>query len=71
MFSWLDANFLYGTQEPWVSALRSFQNGTLLEHKEMIGYPPFNNPHIPMNNPAPPQIHRLMNPERLFSKSLI
>ncbi|KAI6201072.1 NAD(P)H oxidase (H(2)O(2)-forming) [Aphelenchoides besseyi] len=64
--SWIDASFLYSTQEPWVAALRSFQNGTLLEHKEMKGYPPFNNPHIPLINPPPPQIHRPMKPERLF-----
>ncbi|KAI1729776.1 heme peroxidase domain-containing protein [Ditylenchus destructor] len=63
--SWIDASFLYSTQEPWVAALRSFENGTLLEGP-MPGYPPFNNPHIPLINPPPPQIHRLMNPERLF-----
>uniref|UniRef100_A0A915LF61 Peroxidase n=1 Tax=Meloidogyne javanica TaxID=6303 RepID=A0A915LF61_MELJA len=55
--SWIDASFLYSTQEPW--------NGTLLEGP-MPGYPPFNDPHIPLINPPPPQIHRLMNPERLF-----
>ena len=38
--SWIDASFLYSTQEPWVAALRSFENGTLLEG--MAGYPPFN-----------------------------
>lgn len=63
--SWIDASFLYSTQEPWVAALRSFENGTLLEGP-MAGYPPFNDPHIPLINPPPPQIHRLMNPERLF-----
>ncbi|KHN77089.1 Dual oxidase 1 [Toxocara canis] len=63
--SWIDASFLYSTQEPWVAALRSWQNGTLAEGP-MSGYPPLNGPHIPLINPAPPQIHRLMNPERLF-----
>ncbi|KAI3410341.1 BLI-3 blue-light-inducible Bli-3 protein [Globodera pallida] len=63
--SWIDASFLYSTQEPWVAALRSFENGTMLEG--MTGYPPFNGQHhIPLINPPPPQIHRLMNPERLF-----
>ncbi|KAL3120520.1 hypothetical protein niasHT_009345 [Heterodera trifolii] len=63
--SWIDASFLYSTQEPWVAALRSFENGTMLEG--MAGYPPFNGQHhIPLINPPPPQIHRLMNPERLF-----
>lgn len=65
--SWIDASFLYSTQEPWVAALRSWKNGTLAEGP-MFGYPPLNGPHIPLINPAPPQIHRLMNPERLFSK---
>uniref|UniRef100_A0A0M3HGL7 Uncharacterized protein n=1 Tax=Ascaris lumbricoides TaxID=6252 RepID=A0A0M3HGL7_ASCLU len=64
--SWIDASFLYSTQEPWVAALRSWRNGTLAEGP-MSGYPPLNGPHIPLINPAPPQIHRLMNPERLFS----
>uniref|UniRef100_A0A915BN44 NAD(P)H oxidase (H2O2-forming) n=1 Tax=Parascaris univalens TaxID=6257 RepID=A0A915BN44_PARUN len=63
--SWIDASFLYSTQEPWVAALRSWRNGTLAEGP-MNGYPPLNGPHIPLINPAPPQIHRLMNPERLF-----
>uniref|UniRef100_A0A1I8ARM6 NAD(P)H oxidase (H2O2-forming) n=1 Tax=Steinernema glaseri TaxID=37863 RepID=A0A1I8ARM6_9BILA len=63
--SWIDASFLYSTQEPWVAALRSWKNGSL-EEGPMEGYPPFNGPHIPLINPAPPQIHRLMNPERLF-----
>ncbi|CAD5221006.1 unnamed protein product [Bursaphelenchus xylophilus] len=64
--AWIDASFLYSTQEPWVAALRSYVNGTLKEHDVMKGYPPFNNPHIPLINPPPPQIHRLMRPERLF-----
>ncbi|VDN04297.1 unnamed protein product, partial [Thelazia callipaeda] len=63
--SWIDASFLYSTQEPWVATLRSWRNGSLLEGS-MKGYPPLNGPHIPLINPAPPQIHRLMNPERLF-----
>uniref|UniRef100_A0AC35FZC6 NAD(P)H oxidase (H2O2-forming) n=1 Tax=Panagrolaimus sp. PS1159 TaxID=55785 RepID=A0AC35FZC6_9BILA len=63
--SWIDGSFIYSTQEPWVAELRSWQNGTLAEGP-MKGYPPLNNEHIPLNNPAPPQVHRLMNPERLF-----
>ncbi|OZC08712.1 FAD-binding domain protein [Onchocerca flexuosa] len=63
--SWIDASFLYSTQEPWVAALRAWHNGSLLEGP-MKGYPPLNGPRIPLINPAPPQIHRLMNPERLF-----
>ncbi|VIO91716.1 Uncharacterized protein BM_BM4466 [Brugia malayi] len=63
--SWIDASFLYSTQEPWVAALRAWNNGSLLEGP-MKDYPPLNGPRIPLINPAPPQIHRLMNPERLF-----
>lgn len=66
--SWIDASFLYSIQEPWIAALRAWHNGSLLEGTSK-GYPPLNGPHIPLINPVPPQIHRLMNPERLFSKS--
>ncbi|CAB3410873.1 unnamed protein product [Caenorhabditis bovis] len=62
--SWLDGSFLYGTTEPWVNSLRAFKNGRLMEG--IPGYPPLNNHHIPLNNPAPPQVHRLMSPDRLF-----
>ncbi|GMT20614.1 hypothetical protein PFISCL1PPCAC_11911, partial [Pristionchus fissidentatus] len=62
--AWIDASFLYSTQIPWIESMRSFTNGTLKEGT--AGYPPLNNPHIPLINPPPPQIHRLMNPERLF-----
>lgn len=63
--SWIDASFIYSTQEPWVAELRSWKNGTLAEG-DMKGYPPFNKLNIPLNNPAPPQIHKLMDPQRLF-----
>ncbi|GMR43024.1 hypothetical protein PMAYCL1PPCAC_13219 [Pristionchus mayeri] len=62
--AWIDASFLYSTQIPWIESMRAFTNGTLKEGAP--GYPPLNNPHIPLINPPPPQIHRLMNPERLF-----
>uniref|UniRef100_A0A0K0DSC4 NAD(P)H oxidase (H2O2-forming) n=1 Tax=Strongyloides stercoralis TaxID=6248 RepID=A0A0K0DSC4_STRER len=64
--SWIDASFLYSTNEPWVAALRSWHEGTLTEG-EVEGYPPLNKKIIPLINPAPPQIHRLMDPERLFT----
>lgn len=67
--SWIDGSFIYGTTEPWVSSLRSFKQGRLAEG--VPGYPPLNNPHIPLNNPAPPQVHRLMSPDRLFSKLFV
>ncbi|KJH47788.1 animal hem peroxidase [Dictyocaulus viviparus] len=63
--AWIDGSFVYSVMEAWVATMRSFENGTLKEgnHKR---YPPLNNPHIPLNNPPPPQIHRLLNPDRLF-----
>ena len=36
----------------------------------MLGYPPLNANRIPLINPPPPQIHRLMDPERLYRKIL-
>uniref|UniRef100_A0A914V6A1 Uncharacterized protein n=1 Tax=Plectus sambesii TaxID=2011161 RepID=A0A914V6A1_9BILA len=68
--SWIDASFLYSTQEPWVAELRSWENGTLSEGP-MPGYPPFNANRIPLINPPPPQIHRLMDPERLYCALLL
>ncbi|GMS90381.1 hypothetical protein PENTCL1PPCAC_12556, partial [Pristionchus entomophagus] len=62
--SWIDASFLYSTQIPWIESMRSFSNGTLKEGDP--GYPPLNSLRIPVTNPPPPQIHRLMNPDRLF-----
>ncbi|KAK6741023.1 hypothetical protein RB195_009088 [Necator americanus] len=63
--AWIDGSFVYSVMEAWVATMRSFENGTLREGN-VRRYPPFNNPHIPLNNPPPPQIHRLMNPDRLF-----
>ncbi|XGW18396.1 hypothetical protein V3C99_002767 [Haemonchus contortus] len=63
--AWIDGSFVYSVMEAWVATMRSFQNGTLREGTQKR-YPPLNNPHIPLNNPPPPQIHRLMNPDRLF-----
>ena len=63
--TWIDGSFLYSTSEPWVAAMRSFEGGRLREGV-MPNYPPLNDDRIPLINPAPPQIHRLMDPERLF-----
>ncbi|KAE9420028.1 hypothetical protein Angca_005703, partial [Angiostrongylus cantonensis] len=63
--SWIDGSFVYSVMEAWVATMRSFENGTLKEGNQKR-YPPLNNPHIPLNNPPPPQIHRLLNPDRLF-----
>ncbi|CAD6199146.1 unnamed protein product [Caenorhabditis auriculariae] len=63
--AWIDGSFVYSTNEAWVMSMRSYHNGRLLEGP-IDGYPPLNNPHVPLNNPPPPQIHRLMSPDRLF-----
>ena len=63
--AWIDASFLYSTQEPWVNAMKAGRGGRLKEG-HMPDYPPLNSHRIPLINPPPPQIHRLMDPERLF-----
>uniref|UniRef100_A0A915J7Z2 NAD(P)H oxidase (H2O2-forming) n=1 Tax=Romanomermis culicivorax TaxID=13658 RepID=A0A915J7Z2_ROMCU len=63
--SWIDASFLYSVQEPWVNAMRSFHSG-LLREGVMPNYPPLNSERVPLINPPPPQVHRLVDPERLF-----
>uniref|UniRef100_A0AC35U9J2 NAD(P)H oxidase (H2O2-forming) n=1 Tax=Rhabditophanes sp. KR3021 TaxID=114890 RepID=A0AC35U9J2_9BILA len=65
--SWIDGSFLYSTSEPWVAALRSWNRGMFTENDDIAGYPPLNSRIIPLINPAPPHIHKLLNPERLFS----
>lgn len=45
--------------------MRSFVNGTLREGP-MPNYPPLNSERVPLINPPPPQVHRLVDPERLF-----
>lgn len=64
--AWIDGSFIYSSSEPWATALKSFQNGTLKEGI-MPNYPPFNEIRVPLINPPPPQVHKLMDPERLFS----
>ena len=63
--SWIDGSFLYSTQEPWVNAMKAGSGGRLKEGP-MADYPPLNSERMPLINPPPPQIHRLMDPERLF-----
>ncbi len=46
--------------------MRTYTNGTLRMGDNMPDYPPLNSERIPLINPPPPQIHRLVDPERLF-----
>ncbi|KHJ44189.1 hypothetical protein D918_05540 [Trichuris suis] len=64
--SWIDGSILYSVQEPWLNIMRSFKNGTLREGP-MKGYPPLNAERLPLINPPPPQVHRLVDLERMFS----
>ncbi|KRX26639.1 Dual oxidase 1 [Trichinella nelsoni] len=63
--SWIDGSILYSVNEPWLNIMRSFENGTLREGL-MKGYPPLNAERLPLINPPPPQLHRLVDPERMF-----
>uniref|UniRef100_A0A5S6QR67 NAD(P)H oxidase (H2O2-forming) n=1 Tax=Trichuris muris TaxID=70415 RepID=A0A5S6QR67_TRIMR len=63
--SWIDGSILYSVQEPWLNVMRSFKNGTLREGS-MKGYPPLNAERLPLINPPPPQVHRLVDLERMF-----
>ncbi|XP_060535964.1 dual oxidase isoform X2 [Cylas formicarius] len=63
--SWIDASFVYSTSEPWLNAMRSFVNGSLLA--DPTGKMPVRNyKKVPLfNNPVP---HTMKTPstERLF-----
>lgn len=48
-----------------MATMREWEGGRLKEG-HMADYPPLNSHRIPLINPPPPQIHRLMDPERLF-----
>ncbi len=38
--SWIDGSVLYGTNEAWLTMMRSFENGTLSEGNDGRGFPP-------------------------------
>ncbi|KAK6039552.1 heme peroxidase [Cooperia oncophora] len=63
--AWIDGSFVYSVVEAWVASMRSYENGTFKEGPEK-GYPQRNEANIPLDNPPPPQAHRLLSPNRLF-----
>lgn len=63
--SWIDGSFIYSVSEPWVNAMRSFQNGTFLT--DGSGKLPVRNTmRVPLFNNPVPHVMRMLSPERLF-----
>ena len=74
MSSWIDGSFVYSTRESWVSAMRSFKNGTLnmdpgtASDSLVFGLPPKNKARAPLENNPAPHVLRMLDPERMFRK---
>lgn len=65
--SWIDGSFIYSTSEPWINAMRSFQNGTLLT--DSTGTMPIRNyVRVPLFNNPVPHMMKMLSTERLFCK---
>ncbi|KAJ8938140.1 hypothetical protein NQ318_007000, partial [Aromia moschata] len=63
--SWIDGSFIYSTSEPWINAMRSFQNGTLLS--DNTGKMPVRNSmRVPLFNNPVPHMMKMLSTERLF-----
>ncbi|XP_030768152.1 dual oxidase [Sitophilus oryzae] len=63
--SWIDGSFIYSTSEPWVSAMRSFHNGTFLTDRS--GKMPVRNyKKVPLFNNPVPHMMKMLSTERLF-----
>lgn len=63
--SWIDGSVIYSTREPWVSAMRSFKNGTFKTDKDGV-MPIRNSMRVPLfNNPAP-HMMKANKMEKLF-----
>ncbi|XP_057664669.1 dual oxidase [Diorhabda carinulata] len=63
--SWIDGSFIYSTSEPWVNAMRSFQNGSFLT--DATGKMPIHNyRRVPLFNYPVPHMMKTLNTERLF-----
>lgn len=67
MTSWIDGSFVYSTSEAWVSAMRSFQNGTF-KSGDSEGMPPLNHDRVPIFTAPAPHIMRMANPEKMLCK---
>lgn len=67
MTAWIDGSFIYSTSEAWLSAMRSFTNGTLKTDK--TGRMPVKNTmRVPLFNNPVPHVMKTLSPERLFRK---
>lgn len=65
MTSWIDGSFIYSTSEAWISAMRSYVNGTF--RTDNTGkLPPRNTERVPLNNAPSPHVLRMLSPERMF-----
>lgn len=67
--SWIDGSFVYSTSEPWLNAMRSFVNGTMLtDHTGAM--PVRNTMRVPLFNRPNPHQMRMTNSEELFRERL-
>uniref|UniRef100_T1GFW4 Dual oxidase n=1 Tax=Megaselia scalaris TaxID=36166 RepID=T1GFW4_MEGSC len=65
MTAWIDGSFVYSTSEAWLSAMRTFKNGTLKTDK--TGRMPVKNTmRVPLFNNPVPHVMKTLSPERLF-----
>ncbi|CAH0546400.1 unnamed protein product [Brassicogethes aeneus] len=63
--SWIDGSFIYSTSEPWISNMRSFENGTLLT--DPTGTMPVRNSmRVPLFNNPVPHMMKMLSTEKLF-----
>lgn len=63
--SWIDGSFIYSTSEPWMNAMRSFENGSFLT--DATGKMPIHNyRRVPLFNYPVPHMMKTLKTERLF-----
>ena len=69
MTSWIDASFVYSTNEAWVNAMRTFVGGSLkMEGDSIFGMPSRNVERVPLANHPAPHVLRMLDPERMYCK---
>ena len=69
MTSWIDASFVYSTNEAWVNAMRTFVGGSLkMEGDSIFGMPSRNVDRVPLANHPAPHVLRMLDPERMYCK---
>lgn len=65
--SWIDGSFIYSTSEPWINAMRSFENGSFLT--DLSGKMPVRNSmRVPLFNNPVPHMMKMLSTESLFRK---